>query len=65
MTSKKQGLYEQVLDVIIHLAQALFGKAIQPEFVMSDYEIAILSAMSLKFPTARIRGCWFHYCQVN
>ena len=64
MTKKNQRLYEEVIDYVIHLAEELFEKKIQPRFIMSDYELAILRAMTSKFPTARVKGCWFHYCQV-
>ena len=64
MTTKKQGLYAKVIDVYITAVESATGQKPQPEHVMSDYELAILSAMAVAFPDAKIRGCWFHYAQV-
>jgi hypothetical protein len=53
-----------VIAFVVQLSDE-FGKNIQPDVIMSDYELAILAAMASKFPTARVKGCWFHYCQVH
>ena len=31
--------------------------------VLSDFELAIIQAAELSFPTADIKGCYYHYCQ--
>ena len=61
---KKQGLYEAIIDHVNSWAEKTCGQKLNPEFIMSDFEIAILSAMSTRFPSSRVRGCWFHFCQV-
>ena len=33
------------------------------KFCMSDFEPAILGAMTMAFPAATAKGCWFHYGQ--
>ena len=65
MTTKKQRLYEEIIYFVVNLAEEMFDEKIQPSLIMSDYEVPILSAMASKFPTARVKGCWFHYCQVR
>ena len=61
MTTKKQRLYEEIIYFVVNLAEEMFDEKIQPSLIMSDFEVAILSAMASKFPTARVKGCWFHY----
>jgi len=63
MTSKKQGLYKQIIDHVNEVAEDIAGQKLNPSFVMSDFEMAILAVMSSSFPNARVRGCWFHFCQ--
>jgi MULE transposase domain len=65
MTTKKQGLYAKVIDVFVNTIESATGQKPQPDNIMSDYELAILSTMALAFPNAQIRGCWFHYAQVG
>lgn len=30
---------------------------------MTDFEQALQKALRITFPEAKIRGCWFHFCQ--
>ena len=64
MTSKKQGLYEEVINLVMKCVRKKAGYAPQPDLVMSDFELAILNAMASRFPNSRVRGCWFHFAQV-
>ena len=65
MTSKKQCLYEEVLDFVADLVEICTGKKLQPETIISDFELAILNATSSRFPNSKIKGCWFHYAQLS
>ena len=65
MTSKRQALYEKVIDHMIATVEENVGCRPEPELIMSDYEMAILSALSSRFPNSRVRGCFFHYSQVR
>ena len=65
MTPNKQSLYEKVIDHMISIVEEKIGYRPTPELIMSDFEIAILSAMASRFPQSRIRGCFFHYSQVT
>ena len=64
MTTKKQGLYQEVLDLVINCVRDKVGHAPQPNLIMSDFELAILGATVSRFPNSRVRGCWFHFAQV-
>ena len=59
--TRSASLYKAMWDKIISLAPAISRNV---KFIMTDYEKAAISAMSEKFPTAAIHGCWFHYTQV-
>ena len=63
MTSKTRDLYQNVLKAINEVTARKVGKEPSPEVVISDFEIAILGAVAFEFPSARARGCWFHFCQ--
>jgi hypothetical protein len=65
MTSKKQCLYEEVIDFVVDKVEICTGNKVQPETIISDFELAILNAMSTRFPNSKIKGCWFHYAQVS
>lgn len=65
MTSKTADLYQAVMDRILEVMnEASPGEGTAVELIVSDYEEAILSSLGRAFPTARIRGCWFHFGQV-
>ena len=65
MTAKTAALYEKVIERIKLVAFQTNRVALEPQLMISDYEIAILSAVSSQFPGGRARGCYFHQSQVN
>ena len=65
MTSKKQSLYEEVIDHVMDMVEIVGGKRPKPETIISDFELAILNTMSSRFPDSKIKGCWFHFAQVK
>ena len=65
MTAKTAALYEQVIERIKSVALETNRVSLEPQLMISDYEIAILSAVSSKFPGGRARGCYFHQSLVN
>ena len=58
MSSKSQSSYE-------HLFAYIDKNVInfKPTSFISDYEKALRNSLKATFPTAKIKGCWFHYCQ--
>ena len=36
-----------------------------PRIVISDFEKAMIKSMKLSFPTTKVSGCLFHFCQVS
>lgn len=64
MSSKRQDLYEGVLEHIkLACAERAYGLA-QPGVVICDYEQALMNATGNVFTEARFQGCYFHYSQV-
>ena len=65
MTHRNMVLYNEVLrhikDTIV-MEYPAFDLA-NIKFCMSDFEPAILGAMTMAFPAATAKGCWFHYGQ--
>jgi hypothetical protein len=66
MTEKTQALYTLVFDRVIEFLRttAVGDGAITIIKMVSDYEFAILNAMTAAFPGGTPRGCWFHFGQV-
>jgi hypothetical protein len=65
MTAKTTGLYGRVIDRIKAVAAEINRVPLEPELMVSDYEIAILTAVAAKFPNGRALGCYFHKSQVH
>ena len=62
---KKQSLYQKFIDHVISVVDNNVGTRPNPELIMSDFELAILSSVTSRFPQSRVRGCFFHYSQVT
>jgi hypothetical protein len=65
MTSKTTSLYERVIERIQAVANEINLVPLEPQLMISDYEIAILTAVAARFPNDRGRGCYFHQSQVK
>ncbi|EFX71709.1 hypothetical protein DAPPUDRAFT_111401 [Daphnia pulex] len=63
MTGKVTALYELVIDRIKAVSAQVNVIPLEPKLMISDYEIAILTAVAAKFPNGRARGCYFHQSQ--
>ncbi len=54
---------------VCNIAFALLHEAaqrhlpIQPTRVMTDFEKALLQSISINFPTATVKGCFYHFAQ--
>jgi hypothetical protein len=62
LPSKNQRCYE-LLFQLLHQACEERGLALDPRYIVSDYESALLPAFAHAFPGAEPRGCYFHYGQ--
>ena len=60
MKSKRNEMYVAGFTMMKTIMRGL-----NPQFIMSDYEASIHTAVETVFPMAEHRGCWFHYCQVR
>ena len=65
MTAKTTGLYGRVIDRIKAVAAEINRVPLEPELMVSDYEIAILTAVAAKFSNGSAGGCYFHLNQVH
>lgn len=63
LTSKRQDQYLAVLNAVASAAERLEIDDFFPEFVMSDFEMAIINAARQTFPLAMIALCYFHLKQ--
>jgi ribosomal protein L7/L12 len=65
MTHRNQLLYSDVLNHIKETVSLEFPgiSLCNIKYCISDFEPAILGAMTVAFPSAVAKGCWFHYGQ--
>ena len=61
MSGKSKSLY----DVVYARLKELLPETVEPEMIMTDYEIALQGGLSDIFPSAQVLGCWFHFSQVS
>ena len=55
-------MYNKVFIVIKEYANGKFVN-IEPKRIICDFEKSLLNSLSISFPTTKITGCYFHYCQ--
>ncbi|XP_049315649.1 uncharacterized protein LOC125779119 isoform X2 [Bactrocera dorsalis] len=41
-----------------------YGENLQPERIISDFEVGLISALRNSFPGTDLRGCFFHFSQI-
>ena len=52
----------RVLELVKQKADSL-QVSLEPQIVLSDFELAIKQAVELSFPTTDFRGCYYHFSQ--
>ena len=62
LPNKARDTYQRTLELLKKKAEELHLD-LSPSVVLSDFELAIIQAAELSFPTADIKGCYYHYCQ--
>ena len=63
MTGKQVGQYREMLKVIKRKIRNTTGIVFQPERVVCDFELSLISALQTELPRTAIAGCYFHFCQ--
>lgn len=58
LPNKEQYTYERLFGMIKARIPDM-----NPEIFQTDYEMAAMNALQITFPTANIKGCFFHYAQ--
>ena len=58
MSTKQEGLYQEVLNSVKGLAPHF-----SPNTIMTDFEGALRNSLNQAFNTSSILGCWFHFTQ--
>lgn len=58
MSKKSRKSYEHLFNYINSEILPLNGATF-----ITDYEMGLRNALKTVFPTSKLFGCWFHYCQ--
>lgn len=61
-TRKTESFYTRMLNQLISHANQL-NLQLNPDIVMSDFELAFINAATICFPNSQIKGCLFHFTQ--
>ena len=64
LSSKTRAIYSQVFRSLKDKADSL-DVLLMPTLFICDLESGLISSIKSEFPTTRIRGCYFHFCQAN
>ncbi|XP_071092621.1 uncharacterized protein [Haliotis cracherodii] len=62
-TNKTKQTYVRLFTLLKDVVGARTGVDLSPDIIQTDYEAAVISAISNVFPASSIRGCFFHYAQ--
>ena len=65
MTARIEALYQLCITRVIDVCRDRLGRTPQPRVAISDFELAILRALAICFPTAYVRGCYYHFGTVS
>lgn len=57
MSKRTSACYQSVFKKIEQKVLKL-----EPDELITDFESGLRHAIRKRFPTARLRGCWYHYC---
>lgn len=63
MKTKREAAYRKIFEILLEYCDE-YGIDLAPRFVLTDFEIAIINAVRIKFPAASHRGCLFHLGQI-
>ena len=62
LPGKSREIYNRVFTLIKEKMQNL-GTDLMPEFIMSDFELALIQSVRINFPATTHKGCYFHFRQ--
>ena len=62
LPGKSRNIYSRVFELVKQKSQNL-GYIINPAEFLTDFELAIIQAIELIFPTSDVNGCFFHFTQ--
>jgi hypothetical protein len=60
LPDKVQSSYEVVLEKLKQLILEQHKKILVVD-IMCDFEAALQKALAIKFPDAKVKGCWLHF----
>lgn len=59
---KNEGTYDKAFSTLVELGEK-HGFQLDPDFILLDFETAVMNAAKKVFPTASLHGCFFHLNQ--
>ncbi len=62
LPNKRQETYQRVFQ-LLEKVRVNLQLDLLPSLLVSDFELAIMNAARSIFPSASIKGCYFHFCQ--
>jgi len=62
MSHKSYACYQFAFKNLVLIYHAM-GYKVKPKYIMCDFEAALRKGLQEYFPSAKIAGCYFHYCK--
>ena len=62
-TGRTIGHYREILQTVKMNIRRVTGHIFSPTMVISDFENSLLIAVQTELRNARVKGCYFHFCQ--
>jgi hypothetical protein len=63
MKRKTKELYMELFRVLKEGVRTRFNRQLKPSYISTDYESAVLSAITESFQDTQLAGCLFHFSQ--
>ena len=61
---KSRGIYLRAFKLVKQKSRTL-GCIMSPAEILTDFELAIIQAIELTFPSSQVNGCFFHFTQAK
>lgn len=63
LSGKTVGHYRKLLSHVSRKVRRITRRVWNPQTIICDFELSLITAIQTELPVSRVRGCYFHYTQ--